>query len=316
MSSFRAKSSAIGPLFGAAVVSALGGCLGLQGLFDPTPSPTPNGSCASHQVQLPAPIFHLDAPATVSADTSFPITAWVYTGSGSWGFSDTAIPTSFQASVDVSAHSITVSGQVTATQESTASGCAIPMLAVLPGAATVRIPAVLPAGTYSVVIASGSYFPQAPAGGNPLAPPGGYPTPSPATVVSVWSPTASVTATNLTGPWLFGQSSEPSPGPVLACNPFEVWDLTQTGTTLHGSVLACMGPCSAFTEETAGTNASGSVTLTGTAKTDPTATGSPVTYSLQFNPATQHLVGTRNSQPFWAAPFIPKPASVCGPAPV
>ena len=144
--------------------------------------------------------------------------------------------------------------------------------------------------------------------------PGGelMPGPSPSATIT---PTATVSAADLTGQWLFGSSDEPSPGPVLACYPFKVWNLTQTGTKLHGSVLACMGPCSAFTEETDGTNASGSVTLTGIAKDDPTATGSPVAYSLQFDPATQHLVGTRNAQSFWAAPFIPKPASICGPGP-
>ncbi|MBU6429601.1 MAG: hypothetical protein KGR26_11355, partial [Cyanobacteria bacterium REEB65] len=99
------------------------------------------------------------------------------------------------------------------------------------------------------------------------------------------------------------------------CYPFKIWNLTQNGDAVHGSVLACVGPCSAFTEETDGIDASGSLTLSGEAKDNPAASGSAVTYSLSFGTQSQHLVGTRNGQPFWAAPFIQKPASMCGPAP-
>lgn len=134
------------------------------------------------------------------------------------------------------------------------------------------------------------------------------PTPSPA-------PSTSITADNLTGAWVFGSDNEPPAGPVVACYPFKIWNLAQTGEQLKGSVLACVGPCMAFTEEVQGTNHSGQVQLTGEAAESPSAAHTPVTYDLHFDATSRHLVGTRNGQPFWAAPFT-KQASGCGPAPL
>ncbi len=164
------------------------------------------------------------------------------------------------------------------------------------------------AATFLVAFASGCAFDLA-AIGRLLVPPQASPSPTA-------KPSSSVSAADLTGQWIFGAIEEPPAGPVLGCYPFKLWNLAQTGSALHGSVLACVGPCSAFTEETDGQNSSGSITLSGLARDYPAASGSAVSYALQFNPSTQHLAGVRNDQPFWAAPFIQKPASLCGPAPL
>ncbi|HEY9722084.1 MAG TPA: hypothetical protein V6D47_08720 [Oscillatoriaceae cyanobacterium] len=137
--------------------------------------------------------------------------------------------------------------------------------------------------------------------------PGPVPTPEPSVTVS---------AQDLSGQWVFGSANEPSPGPVVACNPFKIWNLTQTGSQLKGSVNACLGPCAAFTEETTGANDAGQVALSGESADTPTGPRQPVTYQLHFDAATQHLIGTRNGQPFWAAPFVKQTSPTCGPAPV
>jgi hypothetical protein len=131
------------------------------------------------------------------------------------------------------------------------------------------------------------------------------------------SPTASspVTAANVSGAWVFGDANEPPTGPVVTCNPFRLWNLTQDGTNVKGSVEACIGPCAAFTEEVTGTNVGGTLQLSGEAAESPSAQHTPVRYTLRFDAASQHLVGTRNGQPFWAAPFIQQTTS-CGPRPL
>jgi hypothetical protein len=134
------------------------------------------------------------------------------------------------------------------------------------------------------------------------------PSPSPA-------PSSPVTAESVSGSWVFGDANEPPAGPVVACNPFRLWNLTQDGTNVKGSVLACIGPCAAFTEEVTGTNVDGLLQLSGEAAESPSAQHVPVRYTLRFDAASQHLVGTRNGQPFWAAPFIQQ-ATGCGPRPL
>jgi len=131
--------------------------------------------------------------------------------------------------------------------------------------------------------------------------PGPSPSPAPSSTVS--------------GSWVFGDANEPPPGPVVTCNPFRLWNLTQDGTSVKGSVQACIGPCAAFTEEVTGTNVGGVLQLSGEAADSPSSQHTPVHYALRFDAASQHLVGDRNGQPFWAAPFIQQTTG-CGPRPL
>lgn len=148
---------------------------------------------------------------------------------------------------------------------------------------------------------------------------GPAPAPTPVSSVSAEpaaTPGTPVSAQNLTGTWLFGTQNEPSPGPVLGCYAFKLWKLEQTGSAVTGDVLACIGPCSAYTEGTQGVNTGGHLTLTGNERPSPSASPAPVTYDLTFDARTGHLTGTRNGAPFWAAPFVQRPRSECGPAPL
>src|SRR5207248_3081838 len=65
--------------------------------------------------------------------------------------------------------------------------------------------------------------------------------------------------------------------------------------TLEASEATGVTPCA---EEPAGAAATPSPTPT------PAPTSVQVRYALRFDPATQHLTGTKNGQPFWAVPVV------------
>lgn len=138
----------------------------------------------------------------------------------------------------------------------------------------------------------------------PSGSPSGAPTPSP----------RPVTAQDLSGQWVYGTAQEPSPGPVLGCYPSSLWNLTQQGATLSGGMTTCVGPCGYAHEDFMGTNHDGTVSITAKVYQQPDVPPATASYSLAFDPRTQHLVGTRNGEPFWAAPFVQK--TDCGPAPL
>lgn len=123
-----------------------------------------------------------------------------------------------------------------------------------------------------------------------------------------------VTAKDLSGRWVFGTQDEPSPGPVLGCYPSSLWVLTQNGETLTGGMTTCVGPCGYAYEDFTGSNHDGTVSIIATVHQQPDVPPSTASYSLTFDARTQHLVGTRNGAPFWAAPFAPR--GDCGPAPL
>ncbi|HEY9854896.1 MAG TPA: hypothetical protein V6D05_04100 [Stenomitos sp.] len=123
-----------------------------------------------------------------------------------------------------------------------------------------------------------------------------------------------ITAENLTGQWVYGTTNEPSPGPVAGCYPWSLWILAQSGPTISGGMTTCVGPCGYAHEDFTGTNSVGTVSITAMVYQQPGVPPSTASYSLVFDPRTQHLVGTRNGEPFWAAPFMQK--NDCGPAPL
>lgn len=108
---------------------------------------------------------------------------------------------------------------------------------------------------------------------------------------------------DLTGSWVIGSSREPAPGPVATCEPTQTLRLYQEGETLHGDVTICSGDCRTL-EAFEGVNRDGSVQLDGRHQGNQMDQSEEVAYRLTWNPETQHLVGTRNGEPFWAAPWV------------
>lgn len=120
-----------------------------------------------------------------------------------------------------------------------------------------------------------------------------------------------MTAADLTHTWYHATgSAEASPGPVRECWTQQTLTLRQTGTALSGELLECSGPCPPAVALT-GSNENGTVKLRGVSPLQPERT---VVLELRFDAASQHLVGTRDGKPFWAAPLVrPEP---CGSPPV
>ncbi len=127
-------------------------------------------------VQIPAPMFHVAAPATASAGVPFKITPWVLRTSGSYPRGDQVVPESFAATVDAAARTIKVSGSISRTNVRPGTNCAVPAMAVLPSAATLSLEVTAPAGTYTVSIPPENFTTEVPQlFGLPNEPPNGYP---------------------------------------------------------------------------------------------------------------------------------------------
>jgi hypothetical protein len=124
------------------------------------------------------------------------------------------------------------------------------------------------------------------------------------------APSVAIAADRLEGTWVFGDKNEPGPGAVLGCQPNQSLILQRTASGYHGSVTTCAGPC-LLLEQVDGALAAGQLSLKGTFKGNLDPVARDVAYLLRFDAATQHLVGTRNGQPFWAAPFVSGPAEQC-----
>lgn len=132
---------------------------------------------------------------------------------------------------------------------------------------------------------------------------------------------APVSASDLSGAWVFGDGQEPAPGPVVTCAPTQTLTLYHTGGTLHGDVQTCSRPCDTpedcreackTLEAFEGTGRDGAVSLAGKYHGNQLDRSEPVTYALTFDPATRHLVGTRNGRAYWAAPWGKPTARRCG----
>lgn len=128
------------------------------------------------------------------------------------------------------------------------------------------------------------------------------------------SVTSPVTATNLSGKWVFGSRNEPPAGPVAACSQDQVMSMLDQGGTVAGTIALCgSGGCDQE-EGFSGSNNSGQVVLQGSFTGNLGSDSTPIDYKLTFNPKTQHLVGTRSGETFWAAPWV-VPKSGCAPSP-
>jgi hypothetical protein len=124
---------------------------------------------------------------------------------------------------------------------------------------------------------------------------------------------ANVSAKDLSGEWIIGGTrAEPAAGGIVECTADQILTLTQTGVRLQGSLNACGGLCTQQ-ELLDGTNHEGEVQLQGkgngnlggaTSDTSIGETGYDVDYTLTYNPKTQHLVGKRLGQAFWAVPLV------------
>ncbi|WP_437516851.1 hypothetical protein [Sorangium sp. So ce1099] len=120
------------------------------------------------------------------------------------------------------------------------------------------------------------------------------------------SSSSAAEADALTGLWSYREGPEPPPGPIDHCSVGNHLKLRQTGEALTGEEAICAGPCyPGFTLQ--GTIKGRRVHLEGT--TAPVDQSSEKTvhrvYELSWNPDTQHLTGTRDGRPFWAARFMP-----------
>lgn len=121
------------------------------------------------------------------------------------------------------------------------------------------------------------------------------------------------TSADLSGTWVFGTTGEPAAGPVFgACGPGNGLRLTQAGDRVTGEETVCAGPCYVPTE-LEGTFRDGQLSLTGTVPEPAEDAGRRVSYALRYEPATGHMVGTRDGQPYWAAPYglVESPGEPC-----
>lgn len=128
------------------------------------------------------------------------------------------------------------------------------------------------------------------------------------------SVTSPVTADNLSGKWIFGSRNEPPAGPVAACSQDQVMSILDQGGTVAGAIALCGSSGCDKEENFSGSNNNGQVVLQGAFIGNMGSDTTAVDYTLTFNPKTQHLVGTRSGQPFWAAPWV-VPRSGCAASP-
>ena len=138
---------------------------------------------------------------------------------------------------------------------------------------------------------------------------GGSPTPKP----QVSSP---ITARDPSGLWTLHDGANEGSGPDVTClrDQGQLLTLTFADDRLQGSLDACVSTCHQL-EGLDGSYGQGAAQLVGQAKGNMDPTGTPVTYVLKFDGATQHLVGTRNGRPVWLAPFIASKDAACDPSP-
>lgn len=144
--------------------TATGLCL-LVGLLPACPDQGP--PCQAVPTTAPAKIFDVEAPATVSAGSTFSLVPWVYLQALNCGDQPYGEPQSgsFLASLG-SGSVVTLSGSVTSTN--CAGACTV-QGGLAPTGATVDVKASLGEGTYSIGIAPGEFEGEAPS-----APPPGW----------------------------------------------------------------------------------------------------------------------------------------------
>ncbi|MBO9539117.1 hypothetical protein J7643_00840 [bacterium] len=130
--------------------------VGCSTLLPVSSSPPVNG-CLFQDVQVPARMFYVDAPATASAGATFSLTPWICRYSG-----DRLATPSMKAIVDDAARTITVTGQVERKEMAPGSTCLISAIYVPPRIATLSLDLALPVGTYSLLIATDSFLPELP----------------------------------------------------------------------------------------------------------------------------------------------------------
>jgi hypothetical protein len=123
-------------------------------------------------------------------------------------------------------------------------------------------------------------------------------------------PSSPISAANLSGAWVFGESNEPPAGPVYACTAGQLLSINDQGGALSGGVSICGGPCM-LRETFTGRNTKGVATFDGEFQGNLAPVAETVSYTLTFDPKTQHLVGTRSGRPFWAAPLVQPSKQEC-----
>jgi hypothetical protein len=135
-------------------------------------------------------------------------------------------------------------------------------------------------------------------------------TPSSGPVAGASPLRAPVSSRDLSGNWIFGERKEPGPGAVATCGPSQSLAIAQNDEALNGQVSTCAGGNCNTIETFEGTNQDGLVQGSGQYKGNFSQSPEPVAYVLKYDANTQHLTGTRNGRPFWAAPWV-TPAPGC-----
>lgn len=125
-----------------------------------TPGSPKNENCTV-AVERPAPMFYFDAPQVASADATVSLEPWVLLSAPALKV-DEIRPASFKAEVDLEAKRVTIRGAITRHEMNPEAECAFPAIYMLPQAATLSVPVVLPAGTYEVAIATESFTTEKP----------------------------------------------------------------------------------------------------------------------------------------------------------
>jgi hypothetical protein len=120
---------------------------------------------------------------------------------------------------------------------------------------------------------------------------------------------------SLTGEWVVSLGAEPPAGPVIGCTDERHWYIFHEGEKVNGYTSGYNDathptqPNLYFTELVTGTYKNGKLKLRGDV-TYYDASGAKVgavervKYDVDYNPQTHHVVGVRNDQPGWAAPFL------------
>ncbi len=148
-------------MFGVPLLMA--GCSAeLLSFLDPPSSPKPKtGDDCYVAVVRPAPMFYLDAPHVAAAGATISLEPWVLRSAPIAKIDEILLPT-FEAKVDLVNQRVTLVGSIERYEANPEADCAFPAIYMVPQAATLSVPVVLPAGTYEVAIASDSFITEQP----------------------------------------------------------------------------------------------------------------------------------------------------------
>jgi hypothetical protein len=131
---------------------------------------------------------------------------------------------------------------------------------------------------------------------------------------------------NLTGQWVLGLGAEPPVGPVIGCNMPNLWTVHQNGKEIYATTSGRNGadhplhPNVDYLEIVQGTFHNRKLKLKGDVtyydfSGQRVGAEERVRYEVDYNPETGHIVGLRNDQQGWAAPYMTEETCYGSPVP-